>query len=292
MFKLNAAEEQKRTGVLQSFSPVDGTLVGAVKLTSPEEVPDIVSSAWEGFAGWARYSLAGRARILRRFGDLLLQRSEEVARLITLEMGKPLVESFAAEIEACLDLIHYYTKYGRRFLEPKPVRLHNPFFWRRKNTDRIEPLGVLGIITPWNWPLLIPLGQIIPALLAGNAVVFKPSEHTPLSGKMIAELLYEAGIPPSVFQVVYGFAGVGQALIGARISKIFFTGSTAVGWKVMQQAAESFKRAVLELGGNDPAIVCADADLEYTTSGLLWGGFNNCGQNCNGVERIYVHRSV
>jgi acyl-CoA reductase-like NAD-dependent aldehyde dehydrogenase len=186
----------------------------------------------------------------------------------------------------------YYTRKAPGFLKDRRVPLHNVFFKRRKSYVHFEPLGVLGVIAPWNWPVLIPLGFIAPGLLAGNAIVFKHSELTPLVAEELRRLFLDAGVPEAVFQIVQGRGDVGAALVDAPTERIFFTGSTEVGQKVMAHASRSLKKAVLELGGSDPAIVCEDADIENASSGLVWGGFNNCGQNCNSVERVIVNESV
>jgi acyl-CoA reductase-like NAD-dependent aldehyde dehydrogenase len=207
-------------------------------------------------------------------------------------MGRPYAESFAVEVEAGIDLIGYYAKRATEFLKERRVPLHHVLFMRRDSRVHFQPLGVMGVICPWNWPLLIPLGTLVPALLAGNSVVFKPSELTPLVGEQIRACFIMAGIPESVFQIIHGDGHTGSALVKSSADKIFFTGSTGVGQKVMETAARMLKKAVLELGGSDPAIVCDDADTDYSASGIMWGGFSNCGQNCNSIERIFVHEKL
>ena len=279
-------------GLIQSINPASGEIVGQVKQTTPQQLAEIVSSTRAAANIWGRMSLSKRADILRNVQQLLLDRQHEVARLITSEMGRPLVESLTVELPPSIDLIGYYARRANRLLAEKKLPLHHPFFKRRESRVICQPLGVLGIISPWNWPLLIPLGCIVPALMAGNGVIFKPSELTPLVGQTIRELFLEAGLEPDVFQVVQGRAQLGKALVESTVDKIFFTGSTEVGIKVMQGAAGDLKNVVLELGGSDPAIVCHDANLDICTSGILWGAFNNCGQNCNGVERVFVDQGL
>jgi acyl-CoA reductase-like NAD-dependent aldehyde dehydrogenase len=279
-------------GTLQSLNPATLETVGEVKITRPEEVAGIVRKAREGFPAWRDLGLKKRTRILKNAQRLLLERADDLARMITLEMGRPYVESVVMELEASVDLVGYYADRAPKFLKDRNVPLHNIFFRRRKSYVHFEPLGVLGVIAPWNWPLLIPLGFIAPGLLAGNAIVFKHSELTPLLAVKIREVFLEAGVPEAVFQIVQGRGDAGAALVDAQTERIFFTGSTEVGSKVMEHASRSLKKAVLELGGSDPAIVCADADIENASSGVVWGGFNNCGQNCNSIERVYVHESV
>ena len=278
--------------MLRSINPSTLDVVGEVGATRPEDVEGIVRRAQEALPEWENLGLKRRTQILRRAQGLLLEEAEDFARLITFEMGRPYTESLVIELEASIDLIGYYANRAPKFLKTKRVPLHNIFFKRRKSALHFEPLGVLGVIAPWNWPLLIPLGFIVPGLLAGNAIVFKHSELTPLMAVRIRELFLKAGVPEPIFEVVQGRGDVGAALVDAPTERIFFTGSTEVGRKVMEHASRSLKKAVLELGGSDPAVVCEDADIDIASSGVVWGGFSNCGQNCNSVERVYVHESV
>jgi len=252
----------------------------------------MVQQAASAFPGWRDLGSAQRCDILKQTLNLLLERKEEFARLISSEMGRPYIEAMVTEVEATCDLLKYYANKGRTMLADRWVPLGHPFFKRRSSRFHYEPLGVLGIIAPWNWPLLIPMGCIVPALLAGNAVVFKHSELTPLIAEKIQQLLIDAGVPAAVMQVVQGEGDQGKALVESSVTKIFFTGSTDVGKKVMLSASRKLKSSVLELGGSDPAIVCDDAELDITASGIVWGAFNNCGQNCNSIERVFVHDSV
>ncbi|MFH1940965.1 MAG: aldehyde dehydrogenase family protein [bacterium] len=278
--------------VISSVNPATLEMVGEVKATQLDDVEEIVRKAREAFPAWRDLGPKRRAEILMNAQQILLRRCEEFGRLITQEMGRPFVEAVVMEVEACVDLMGYYAKYAQRFLSNHRVPLHNMLLKRRKSRDHVQPLGVVGVISPWNWPLFIPMGSIAPALVAGNAVVFKPSELTPLAGEKIRALFLDAGVPETVFQIVQGGPSVGGALVDSDVEKIFFTGSTDVGRLIMKQAAPKLKKCVLELGGNDPAIICDDADLENASSGIVWGAFSNCGQNCNAVERVYVDASV
>jgi len=277
---------------LKSINPATLETVGEVEWTPPDRVDEIVHSVREASAAWRDRGLNDRASILKKVRQILLEQSDEIARLITREMGKPLAEALVVELSAGIDITGYYADRARRFLSERRLPLHHILFKRRESRIRFEPLGVLGIITPWNWSLLIPMGSIVPALLAGNGVVFKPSELTPLVGNKIGDCLYEAGVPEDIFRVIHGGAETGKALIDSSIEKVFFTGSTAVGQQIYERISQSLKKCVLEMGGSDPAIVCEDADLDVTSSGLVWGGMSNCGQNCNAVERVFVHESV
>lgn len=277
---------------LVSINPANGETVGTLAQTTVKEVSQKVKAANKVWHHWRTVGLQQRTEILKQAQHLLLEQSESVARLISAEMGRPFIESLVMEVEATIDLIDYYTGKSHKLLTDRSMSLHNLFFKRKSCYLHHQPLGVFAVISPWNWPLLIPMGTIIPALLAGNCIVFKHSEITPLVGRRIEELLCRAGIPKDVFQSVCGQGQTGQALIASDVAKIFFTGSTLVGRKVMQQAAASLKKCVLELGGNDPALVCEDADIDNSSSGIVWGALNNCGQNCNSIERVYVNKKI
>ena len=278
--------------LLISVNPSTLEEVGQVEHTHPEDVPNIVQRARDAMPAWRDKGIDARIKIMKRAQDLLLKQSEEIAELISKEMGRPFSEALGVEVEAGVDLLYYYWKHAHRFLRNRRVWLHHPFFMLRKSTIHFQPLGVLTNITPWNWPLLIPLGVIGPALMSGNAMLFKPSEYTPLCGEHIRNLFVQAGVPEDIFINLHGGPEVGQALVFSDTEKVFFTGSTNVGQIVMEQGAPSLKKVVLELGGHDPAIVCEDADADIASSGILWGAMNNCGQNCNGIERVYVHETI
>jgi acyl-CoA reductase-like NAD-dependent aldehyde dehydrogenase len=278
--------------IIQSIDPATLEIIGEVTITPPDQVEEMVLQARNAYPAWRDMGLSKRTAILKRSQQLLLQRSESFAELITREMGKPVTESLSLELNASIDIIGYYAKQAHKFLDDKRVPLHHLLFRRRVSRTHFEPLGVLGIIAPWNWPLLIPLGGIIPALLSGNGVLFKHSELTPLLAEKMRELLLDAGVPEAIFQIIQGNAQQGKALVDAPVEKIFFTGSTDVGREVLKQASPTLKKCVLEMGGSDPAIVCDDAYPHITSSGLVWGGFSNCGQNCNSIERIYVHEKI
>ncbi len=291
--KILKNKDQRHDGsIIQSIDPATLDVLDEVRTTPAKDVESIVDRERDAFPAWRDLGLRRRVSILRTAQQRLLDRADEFARMITMEMGRPLVESMTLEIMAAVDLMGYYTHLADDFLGEKKVSIHNLLLKRRQNHFYHQPLGVLGIISPWNWPLLIPLGCIIPALLAGNCVIHKHSEITPLISGMIEKLFLDAGVPADVFSIIQGYGSVGRALVHSSVEKIYFTGSTEVGRMVMEQAAPSLKKVVLELGGNDPAIVCEDADLEMASSGIVWGRYSNCGQNCNAVERVYVHERI
>ena len=277
---------------IRSVNPATLDVLEEVRTTPPGDVERVVQRAHRAFPAWRDMGLERRVTVLREAQHLLLERAAEFARMITLEMGRPLAESIALEIEATLDLMDYYIRCAPSFLSDRKVSVHNILLKRRRNHFHYQPLGVLGVISPWNWPLLIPMGCILPALMAGNCVIHKHSEITPILSRMIAQLFKDAGVPEDVFSILQGYGRVGRALVESPVCKVFFTGSTEVGKKVLEQAAYSLRKVVLELGGNDPAIVCEDADVEMASSGIVWGRYSNCGQNCNAIERVYVHDSI
>lgn len=277
---------------IKSINPATLEIIGQVEQTPPEKVKEMVFDARQAFPEWRGSGLDKRSRIIKEAQQLLLARKENFSRLVTLEMGRPINESLVLEVSGAIDIMGYYPKRANKFLGDRRIPLHHMLFKRRESYLYFEPLGVLGIISPWNWPLLIPLGSIVPALLSGNAVIFKPSEFTPLIGHKIRELFIEAGVPEHIFQIVHGCAAQGQAIINAGVEKIFFTGSTGVGHTIFQQCARLLMKNVLEMGGSDPAIVCEDADLDITSSGLIWGAISNCGQNCNSIERILLNEKI
>jgi len=233
-----------------------------------------------------------RLAILKRFQSLLNDRKTQVARTITSEAGKPVAEALLTEVLVVLDAARFLLQEAHVFLRDAPVS-HGSLATKAKRGFIVrEPYGVIGIISPWNYPFSIPATQSLAALIAGNAVVLKPSELTPLSSLELAALLADAGLPSDVFQVVVGDGTTGSALVESAIDKLVFTGSAATGKRIAQSAATRLLPVVLELGGKDPMIVLDDADIDVASSGAVWGAFVNAGQACLSVERCYVHRSI
>jgi succinate-semialdehyde dehydrogenase/glutarate-semialdehyde dehydrogenase len=191
-----------------------------------------------------------------------------------------------------IDSAGYYAKRAPRLLRPERVAHHNLAVKTKRAWLQYEPYGVIGIISPWNYPFAIPLGEIVPAVAAGNAVVLKPSELTPWCGSLVGEIFAQAGFPPALVQVVQGGGEVGRALVEACPDKVIFTGSVATGRRVAEACARLLIPSVLELGGKDAMIVLSDANLDVASSAAVWGGFTNCGQACLSVERVYVERSI
>jgi acyl-CoA reductase-like NAD-dependent aldehyde dehydrogenase len=219
---------------------------------------------------------------------------DEIAATVTAETGKPLLEAITADLFVALDNLAWLARNVRRVLRRERVPLRQPYLLHKRAWLRYEPLGVVGVVSPWNFPFGIPLTQVATALAAGNAVVLKPAEETPHSGAWVEEVFRRACAPAGLVRVVQG-AGetTGAALVDASgIAKIIFTGSTDVGRLVASACAERLRPATLELGGKDPMLVLRDADLERAVEGALWGSFTNCGQVCSGIERILVAREL
>ena len=226
---------------------------------------------------------------MRHLAEVLSREGEALAAQVRAETGKPLTEALA-EVVVSVDLIRYYARVAPRYLHPKTVS--TGWMVSKGGAVEREPYGVIGAITPWNYPLILALDSITPALFAGNGVVIKPSEFTPLTTMALPAILESAGIPAGLVQVVTGDGSTGRSLIQGGVDRVVFTGSTATGRKVMATAAEGLTPVTLELGGKDPAIVLEDADLERAARGVVFGGFFNAGQTCISVERVYVVGSV
>jgi acyl-CoA reductase-like NAD-dependent aldehyde dehydrogenase len=279
-------------GELESFNPATGERIGSVPTVRPDQVQGIVDDVAEVQPFWAQLSLSERAAYLRRAAQVLLDHSDEIAELLTKEQGKPRLESYTMEVLPTIDLLHWCADNGPKILAREPVRYPQIMMKQKKSAFSYEPLGVVGVIAPWNYPWSIPFGEVAIALMAGNGVVLKPASLTPLIGQRIQEVFERAGLPQGLVQTVHGGGAVGQALVESSAGKIFFTGSVEVGRSVGEECARRLKGSVLELGGKDPQIVCADANLSNAISGAVWGGFANAGQTCSGIERVYVVEEV
>ncbi|HEY6636145.1 MAG TPA: aldehyde dehydrogenase family protein [Solirubrobacterales bacterium] len=288
------AKSQKRSGssaALESFNPATGELIGSVETLTPAKVQGVVDDVAEVQPFWAALTLEDRARYIRRAGDVLLEDMDELAELLTNEQGKPRVESYTMELLPTVDSLKWIADNGPGILADE--KLSMPLFLKSKSAKlSYEPIGVVGVIAPWNYPWSIPFGEVAIALMAGNGVVLKPASLTPLIGERIRQTFEKAGLPEGLVRTVHGGGRIGDALVKSTAGKIFFTGSVEVGRKVGVECAKRLKGSVLELGGKDPQLVCPDADLGNAVSGAVWGGFANAGQTCSGIERVYVHRDI
>ncbi len=279
-------------GSLESFNPATGELIGTVETIEPGAVQGAVDEVATVQPFWGELSLADRARYLRRAGELLAADLEEVTALLSAEQGKPITESHTMEVVPTIDALGWLADNGPEILADQPIGMGHGLFLGKRAKLSFEPLGVVGVIAPWNYPWSIPFGEVAIALMAGNGVVLKPAGLTPLLGERIRVAFEKAGVPRGLVRVLHGGGEVGQAITESSARKIFFTGSVAVGYRVGESCAARMKGVVLELGGKDPAIVCADADLANAVSGVVWGGFANAGQTCSGIERVYVVAEV
>jgi acyl-CoA reductase-like NAD-dependent aldehyde dehydrogenase len=277
---------------IASHNPATGDLLRELDCAPDSEVHAAVARARAAQPAWNALGIRPRIAILRDFQRLLHQSKAEVARLITEEAGKPYVESLTTEVLVTLDAARFCIQNAYSCLRPQPVPHGNPAMKTKSGFLLREPYGVIGIISPWNYPFSTPASETLAVLVAGNTVVLKPSELTPLAALKLQELLLAAGVPRDVFQVIIGDGLTGAALVNSAIDKIIFTGSVATGKRIAQSAAERLLPVVLELGGKDPMLVLDDVDLDIASSGAVWGAFMNAGQTCLSVERCYVHHTV
>src|SRR6478735_3901729 len=288
----SATQSPPAQSTLESFNPATGELVGSVATITPAQVQGVVDDVARIQPAWAELSLQDRARYMKRAADALLDEIDEIAELLVQEQGKPRAEAYTMELLPTVDALHWCAKAGPKILADEKVAMSQAFTLSKKGHFSYEPLGVVGIIAPWNYPWSIPFGEVAIALMAGNGVVLKPASLTPLLGERIAKVFEKGGLPEGLVRVVHGGGRIGDALCRSSVGKVFFTGSVEVGRKVGEVCAGELKGSVLELGGKDPMIVCSDADLDNAISGAVWGGFANAGQTCSGIERVYVMREV
>jgi succinate-semialdehyde dehydrogenase/glutarate-semialdehyde dehydrogenase len=275
-----------------STNPATGEVIGRVPLTTPEEVQLAVSRARQAQPAWAAKSFAERGRVILQAREIVLNEKEEIARLISSETGKPVDEAISMEVAPTLDLMHYFAQYTRKLLKPQRIDLGQYGLMGRSSHIVYQPLGVIAIISPWNFPWATPLDEVVMALMSGNSAVVKPSELSSLTALKISDVFKRAGLPEGLLEVVPGDGSTGAALSDANVDKIMFTGSVTTGKRVAETAAKHLTPVVLELGGKDPMIVLADANLENAARAAVWGAFANSGQACASVERCYVHESV
>lgn len=282
----------KQEKILISTDPANGLEVCRVAISSENEVIEAVEHAREVFIKWRKTSFAERRRLVLAAREVILADIDGIARLISQESGKPFGEAIAMEIAPVLDLIQWIANEAEKMLKPRRRGIGLYGLMGRSSQIVYHPLGVIAIIPAWNYPFSIPLGEAVMAIMAGNAVVLKPSELTRLVGLKIGEIFEKAGFPTGIVQVVSGGGDVGSALVKAKPDKIMFTGSVATGKKIAVAAAENLTPVVLELGGKDPMIVFDDANLELAADAAVWAAFCNSGQSCASVERLYVQEKA
>ena len=273
-------------------NPSTGEPLKTLEICKAESLPAIFEKAKEAQTHWATLSLRQRSKSLLNLREVILNHLDEIVDLIVKENGKPRVEAIINDVLPVIEVLTYFAKKGPKLLKDQKIRLHNPAVFHRKSFLNYHPLGTILVISPWNFPFFLPFSEIAMGLLAGNAIIFKPSEVTPLIGLKIQELIEEAGFPPHIIQTLVGDGSIGAAAIAQKPQKVFFTGSVETGKKIASACAKDLIPYVLELGGKDPMIVLADADLDYASSAALWGGFCNSGQMCASTERLIVHESI
>jgi acyl-CoA reductase-like NAD-dependent aldehyde dehydrogenase len=284
--------QNKRASEVISYDPATGEEIGRAPLASPEEVRQAVARARGEQPAWANLSFRERGRVILQARKLMLAERDEIARLVSRETGKPVAEALSMELVPTLAAMHYFAHASEKLLRPQKIDIGQYGFMGRSSSIVFKPLGVIGIISPWNFPLATPADEVVMALMAGNAVVLKPSELTPLIALKIGDIFSRAGLPTGLLEILTGDGSTGSALIDARVDKIMFTGSVATGKRVAEAAAKYLTPVVLELGGKDPMIVLEDADIENAARGAVWGAFANAGQACASVERCYVQESI
>src|ERR1700686_4042594 len=277
---------------LVARNPATGEEIGRAPMTMPEEVARAVGRAREAQRDWSKRRFSERGRLIMKARTIILKEMEEIALLISRETGKPVAEAISMELATTLDLMQYFARKAASLLSPRRISVAQYALLGRSSYEIYKPLGVIGIISPWNFPWATPLDEVVMALLAGNTVVLKPSELTPLTGLKIKDVFKRAGLADGALQVVTGDGSTGAALVGAGVDKIMFTGSVATGRRVAEAAAKYLTPVVLELGGKDPMIVVDDANIQNAARGAVWGAFANSGQSCSSVERCYVHESI
>ena len=275
-----------------SVNPATGEILRELECAAENEVLAAVGRAGAAQGAWAEIGVRRRIAVLREFQRRLQEKKSEIAEAISREAGKPVAEALTTEVLVVLDAARFLVENAHRLLRDEPLP-HGNLATKLKSGRLVRaPHGVVGIISPWNYPFSIPATETVAALVAGNAVVLKPSEFTSLVALELESLLHAAGVPPDVFRVVVGDGATGGALVHSEIDKLVFTGSVATGKRIAAAAGERLLPVVLELGGKDAMLVLDDADVDVASSAAVWGAFVNAGQTCLSVERCYVHRRL
>ncbi|MGC1617438.1 MAG: aldehyde dehydrogenase family protein [Candidatus Acidiferrum sp.] len=277
---------------IPSIDPATGKTIAQIDRTLPSTLPEILARARSAQAAWSAIRIEKRCAQLRVLRECMIASRNALADAVVAESGKPRVEALFADLFVALDTAEYFSKHGARVLRPERVPHHSIAAKTKSGRLVYDPLGVIGIISSWNYPLAIPLSQIISAVAAGNAVVCKTSDFTPHCGALIEKLFVDSGFAKNLVTVVQGGGEVGQALIDAAPDKIMFTGSVATGRRVAEACAKKLIPTVLELGGKDAMIVLADANLDVASSAAVWGSYTNCGQVCLSIERLFVQEPI
>src|SRR3954451_19397512 len=276
---------------IEVTNPATGEVIRSVPVVAPQDVAPLVARARAAQPAWEALGYDGREKLLRRAQKWVVDHSDDLVRTIVSETGKTWEDAQLAEVAYAANAFGFWAKQAPHYLADEKIRSSNPFVAGRSLRVRYRPVGVVGVIGPWNYPLTNSVGDCIPALMAGNTVIVKPSQVTPVTSLLLADALRECGLPEDVLQIATGRGETGRALID-QVDMIMFTGSTRTGRLVAQQAAGRLIPCSLELGGKDPMIVLSDADLERAANAAVWSAFMNGGQTCVSTERVYVEAPV
>ncbi|HEY7454337.1 MAG TPA: succinic semialdehyde dehydrogenase [Thermoleophilaceae bacterium] len=282
---------RETTAGIDVENPATGQVIATVPVVSPDDVAERVARGRRAQPGWEALGFDGRAAVMKRCQKWMSDNAERVIETIVSETGKAYEEALLAEVGYAGNAFQFWAKNAEKYLAEERVKSGSPFVKGRKLIVRYAPLGVVGVIGPWNYPLTNSFGDCIPALMAGNSVVLKPSEVTPLTSMLMGDMLRECGLPEDVYQVLPGYGETAAAMID-EVDFVMFTGSTATGKKVMARAADTLTPVSLELGGKDPMIVCSDADLQRAANAAVHYSMQNAGQTCVSTERVYVEEPI
>jgi acyl-CoA reductase-like NAD-dependent aldehyde dehydrogenase len=277
---------------IPSLDPATGQVAASFESTPPPAVAQLMAKARASQVIWGQLPVADRCAMIGVLQKVIFGARDSLADVVVRESGKPRVEALFADVFVALDTAVYFSKHGVQALRSEAVPHHSTAAKAKTGRIYFEPLGVVGIISSWNYPLAIPFGQIIAAVAAGNAVLCKTSDFTPECGRLIGKLFQDAGFPADLVTILQGAGEIGQALIEAHPDKVFFTGSVSTGKHVAEACARRLIPTVLELGGKDAMLVLRDADLNMASSAAVWGSYTNCGQVCLSVERLFVEAPV
>ncbi len=283
----------EHTQETRCVNPATGEVLGSSPEDTIKDLQEKIALARTAQAAWTETPVKQRTRAMLRVRDYLVEHADQLSETIGRDNGKTRVDAISTEVLPAAIAAHYYSKKARRFLRTRRLAPANLMLANKRSRVRQVPWGVIGVISPWNYPFGIPFSEVVMGLLAGNAVILKVATQTQMVGRALERCFQAAELPEGVFSHV-NLPGriVGNALLENGIDKLFFTGSVAVGKQLMAKAAETLTPVSLELGGNDPMLVCPDADLKRAAAGAAWAGMSNCGQSCASVERIYVHADV
>lgn len=289
----SAVANEANNAVTPAINPATGKQFGQLNNTPPEQLPAVFSQARQAQAIWARRSYAERYVEIRKMQMYIREHADEIAGVISDSNGKTRQDALVSEVLPCAMACEWYGKNAAKVLKDERREMSHILWMGKRSKITYEPLGVVGIISPWNYPFSIPFEEVVMGLMAGNAIVLKVAAATPMVGKTIEDIVSAADLPKGLFQHIVGSGSeISTAMFENGINKLFFTGSVPAGKQLMTQAAQTLTPVSLELGGNDPMVVLEDADLQRAASGAAWAGLSKPGQSCGGVERIYVHESV